>query len=91
LVAGYGITDDLCQMPDEVAVEMAALVEGGAKYPGGSVLKTTKWGTTVVPWPEGSEELDKTLNKSNDLPGERTKKERGTLVQQNPDLRGVSQ
>ena len=80
LAALYGFTDEVCMTPDEVAVEMAALVEEGTKYPGGTILQTTRRGTKVLPPPEGYEESIKVISGANGSPGEKIKGERGALV-----------
>ncbi|KAH0537501.1 hypothetical protein FGG08_005719 [Glutinoglossum americanum] len=74
-----GITDENSQTPEEVAVEMAALVEDGTRYPGGTILQTSRRATAIAPPPEGFKILKEIISGSIGLPGERLKGGRGAL------------
>jgi hypothetical protein len=80
LIAQYGITEELCQTSNEVAVEMASLVEEGTKYPGGTILLTSKKVTRLMALPEGLELFTKTITVASTLPTAKIKNERGALL-----------
>ncbi|KAI9779422.1 MAG: hypothetical protein M1839_007387 [Geoglossum umbratile] len=81
LISQYGLVEQVCQTPSDVATEMVALVEDGTKYPGGTILETTLGGTHVVPPPEGYELLKAAIERTSWIPGEalKGKGERGGL------------